>query len=423
MTHLKRLLSTACLILLVGTASAQPLPLPPKDPAAAGFSFDRLKRLHQGLAAEVDAGRYSGYIVLLARDAQIVDWRAYGWQDVEAQVPMQRDSILRIFSMSKIVTSVATLILLEEGKLRLGDPVEKFLPALANRQVFVGGTAEAPQLEPARRSVTIRDLLTHTAGYYYGEPWSAEEPLITLQKRAQIWQAENLDDFVARVAQVPLHEQPGTRYRYGINTDLLGAIVEKASGQRLDEFFQQRIFRPLRMVDTGFVVPEEKRSRVARIHHRGASGRVEPATDLGVDLVRSGPGLLSGGAGLYSTAGDYARFAQMLLNGGELDGARVLSRKTVQLMTQNHLQHVAVPHPFGIPSQGFGLGVRVVTNLGQSTVLGSPGMFGWDGLATTLVQIDPVERTVALLLCQHLPFNEDDLMATFTNGWYSALVE
>ena len=400
-------------------------PLPVTTPAAAGFSAGRLDNLHRTLAASVDTGRYAGYVVLLARDGQIVDWRAHGWQDVAAHKPMARDSIVQIYSMTKIVTSVAVLMLLEDGKLKLDDPVEKFLPALKDRQVLTGGTADTPELTPAVRPLVVRDLLTHTAGYYYDADWSAASPVaIALFQRARIWEATDLDDFVARAAKLPLREQPGTCYRYGISIDLLGAIVEKASGQRLDVFLRERIFSPLGMRDTGFGVAPENAGRLAKTYQRGAAGRLEEAPALfGTQAVNDGRGLLSGGGGLRSTAADYARFAQMLLNGGQLDGARLLSRKTVELMSQNHIAHLAAPHPFSRPEFGFGLGVRMVTDLGRSATLGSPAMFGWDGAATTLVWMDPKERIVAILLTQHFPYNQDDLFATFMNGAYSALVD
>lgn len=420
--HLVALLS---LILFAARAHAADWPLPATTPAATGFSADRLDTLHRNLAALVDTGKYAGYVVLLARDGKIVDWRAHGWQDVAARQPMARDSIVQIYSMSKIVTSVAVLMLLEDGKLKLDDPVEKFLPALNDRQVLTGGTADVPELTPANRSITVRDLLTHTAGYYYDADWSVDSPVaIELFRKAKIWESTNLDDFVARVAKLPLREQPGTRFRYGINIDLLGAIVEKASGQRLDVFFRERIFSPLGMRDTGFGVAPEKVDRLAKTYQRGADNQLVEATSFpGTQAVNDGHGLLSGGGGLRSTAADYARFAQMLLNGGQLDGARLLSRKTVELMTSNHIAHLADPHPFSRPELGFGLGVRMVTDLGRSATLGTPGMFGWDGAATTIVWIDPKERTVAILLTQHLPYNQDDIFATFLNGAYSALVE
>lgn len=400
-----------------------PTPLPAVAPAAAGFSPERLGVLHRRLASDVDAGKYSGYIVLLARDGKIVDWRAHGWQDIAAKTPLQKDSIVRIYSMSKLVTSVAILSLLEEGRLKLDDPAEKYLPALKNRMVVTGGTPDAPVLEPAKRAFTIRDLLTHTSGYYYPESWSADALPSEMMRRAKLDDAANLDDFITRLAAAPLHEQPGTRYRYGFSTDILGAIVEKVSGQRLDTFFRERIFAPLGMVDSGFWVPAEKRARLATVYERDASGKLVASAWANRDDVGPDRGVYSGGGGLFSTAADYARFAQMLLNGGQLDGTRILSRKTVELMTQNHLKHLADPHPFGARQLGFGLGVRVVTDVGEGNTIGSVGCFGWDGAATTNVQIDPKERSVALLLMQHVPFNQDDIIATFTNGYYSALVD
>jgi CubicO group peptidase (beta-lactamase class C family) len=425
MILLKRCFALLFLSLLPAlcAGAAAPTPLPSVAPAAAGFSPERLDTLHRRLAQDVDAGKYSGYIVLLAREGKIVDWRAHGWQDIAAKTPLQKDSIVRIYSMSKLVTSVAILSLLEEGRLKLDDPAEKYLPALKNRMVVIGGTPDAPVLEPAKRAFTIRDLLTHTSGYYYPESWSADALPVEMMKRAKLDEAANLDEFITRLAAAPLHEQPGTRYRYGFSTDILGAIVEKASGQRLDVFFRERIFAPLGMSDSGFWVPAEKQARRATIYERDASGKLIPSAWANVAEAGPDHGVYSGGGGLYSTAADYARFAQMLLNGGQLDGVRILSRKTVELMTQNHLKHLADPHPFGARALGFGLGVRVVTDLGEGNTVGSVGCFGWDGAATTNVQIDPKERTVALLLMQHVPFNQDDIIATFTNGYYAAIVD
>jgi CubicO group peptidase (beta-lactamase class C family) len=395
-------------------------PLPAATPAAAGFSTERLERLHQNLDRSVDDGSHAGYILLLARDGKIVDWRAHGFTNAVTKTPIQKDSIVRLFSMTKLVTSTAVLQLVEEGRLKLTDRIDQYLPALKNPKVFTGGTADAPVLEDARAPITVRDLLTHTSGYFYN--FNAPAELITLQKRANLWAAPNLTEFVARLGTVPLADHPGTAFRYGVSTDVLGALVEKVSGQSLDAFFQERILGPLGMVDTSFWVPAEKRARIARIHTPDSGGKLMLDTlENSDERCGADHGLRMGGAGLYSTAGDYARFAQMLLNGGQLDGTRILGRKTVELMTQNHLSGLAAPHPFGNREQGFGLGVRVITDLGQSPTLGSAGSFGWDGYATTTVLIDPRERTVALLLYQHLPYNEGDVFTLFTNGWYSAL--
>jgi CubicO group peptidase (beta-lactamase class C family) len=410
--------------LLVGSVplfavAASPLPI--TTPADAGFSSERLARLHQTLDQAVDAGRYSGYVVLLARDGKLVDQHAHGWRDVENKAPLAPDSIVRIHSMTKIITSVAILTLMEDGRLNLFDRVEKYLPALKDRKVLTGGTADSPVLVDASRPITINDLLTHTAGYYYNETWSAGSPvLIELFGRARIWEASNLADFVQRVALLPLSDQPGTRFRYGISTDLLGAIVEQVSGRRLDQYFQERILGPLGMKDTAFWISPENVSRRAKSYTRSPGGLVavpdEARRNVGPDH-----GILSGGGGLWSTANDYIRFAQMLLNGGQLDGVRILSRKSVELMRQNHIAHIADPHPFGRLDQGFGFGVRMVADQGRSQTLGSPGMFGWDGAASTLVWMDPQERLVSLLILQHFPFDQDSIHAAFANGVYSAL--
>jgi CubicO group peptidase (beta-lactamase class C family) len=404
-------------------AGAEPVwPLPHTTPAAAGISAERLDFMHRNLMQVVDQGKYSGYVFMLARDGKIADWRAHGWQNIAAKAPMQRDSIVRIFSMSKLITSTAVLKLMEDGRLKLTDPVEKYLPALKDRKVFVGGTADAPALVPAARSITIYDLLTHTSGYYYGGDWSADSAvLVELFTRENIFKSANLDEFISRVASLPLRQQPGTQFRYGISTDILGAVVEKVSGERLDVFFQRQILGPLGMSDTGFWVPQEKRGRLALIYIRDKDGTLIPSDAQNHNDVGPDHGLLSGGGGLYSTAGDYVRFAQMLLNGGRLSDVRILSRKTVELMTQNHIAHLADPHPNSKSEQGFGLGVRVITDLGESPTPGSVGAFGWDGAATTNVQIDPKERTIAILLCQHGTFNQDDIITTFTTGYYSAL--
>jgi CubicO group peptidase (beta-lactamase class C family) len=402
-----------------GRSPATAWPLAGADPEAAGFSAGRLERLHALMDRTVDDGSHAGYVLLLARDGRIVDWRAHGHRDAVARRPLARDDLFRIFSMTKIVSSVAVLVLLEEGRLRLDDPVGRFLPALSFPKVLAGGTAEAPTLVPAERAVTIRHLLTHTSGFTYDD--NPPPALAALWLRGNPFEAEDLDGFVARAAALPLAHQPGTAFHYGISTDLLGAVVEKASGQRLDDFLGERILEPLGLRDTGFWVPEEKRDRLALIHERGPDGRLALEGYFNGQHPTATRGLRSGGGGLFSTAADYVRFAQMLLDGGQLDGVRILGRKSVELMTADHLSGLPDPHPMGNRWQGFGLGVRVTTGLGQSPTLGSVGAFGWDGMATTTVQLDPRERLVAIALYQHLPYDEGGVFATFTNGVYAAL--
>jgi len=400
-----------------------PWPLPAADPEAAGFSAARLARLHALLDRTVEEGTRSGYVALLARDGKVVDWWASGYRDAVARTPLARDDVFRVFSMTKILTSVAALSLLEEGRLRLEDPVGRFLPALSVPQVLAGGTAEAPVLAPAARAITIRDLLTHTAGFTYADNGPAA--LEPFWQRGDPFRAEDLDGFVARAAALPLAHQPGTAFHYGISTDLLGAVIEKAAGQGLDAVLAERITRPLGLRDTAFFVPEAQRGRLALIHQRGPDGRLALETWFNAKRPTAARGLREGGGGLFSTAPDYLRFAQMLLEGGALGGVRVLSRKSVEIMTRDHLSVLADPHPAGSPLEsrafGFGLGVRVVTDLGQSATLGSPDAFGWEGMASTLVRIDPRERLAAMVLFQHLPYDEGGLFATFLNGVYEAL--
>ena len=311
---MKRLKSMGLVSLALSAAAlqapAEPAwPLPPTTPAAEGISAERLDLMHGNLRQVVDQGKFSGYVFMLARDGKIADWRAYGWQDIASKTPMQKDSIVRIFSMSKLITSTAVLKLMEDGRIKLTDPIEQYLPALKDRKVFMGGTADAPILVPATRPITIYDLLTHTSGYYY--PWNTDSDAVSeLLKRIKFMEAENADDFVARVAALPLREQPGTSFRYSISTDILGAVIEKVSGERLDVFFQQKILGPLGMVDTGFWVPPEKRARLASIYIRDANGTLILADAANNNNVGPGHGFLSGGgfawARLLAQAGERA---------------------------------------------------------------------------------------------------------------------
>ena len=403
--------------LLATPAFADP-PLPTASPESQGFSPERLERLHGRLKSLVDEGKYSGMVLLLARNGRIVDWQTYGLRDVEQRLPMEKDTIVRIYSMSKILTSVAALILHEEGRLKLDDPVSKYLPAFAKPQVMAGGTVEAPKLVAAKAPITIKHLLTHTSGFVYG---FGDSPVETRYRKSDMFEASSMDEFVARAAKLPLAHEPGTRFRYGISTDVLGAVIEKVSGQPLDVFVEERITKPLGMVDTGYDVPAEKMGRLAKVYRKkdGKFATVEP---VAASFAEKGRGFPTGGAGMFSTAGDYARFAQMLLSGGELDGVRILGRKTVELMTSNHLNHLPrITHEFS-EADGFGLGVYVRLDLAKSNALGSAGTFGWSGAATTNAVIDPQEKLVGILMAQHFPFNEGDLFWHFTTLTYQALV-
>ncbi len=396
-------------------------PLPVDAPAHEGISAARLAVAHHALDRYVDDGQYAGYVSFFARNGRIVDWHAHGWRDVEGKKPMEKDTIVRMYSNSKVITAVAILTLLEQDKLKLSDPIEKYLPELKDRQVLVGGTADAPKLEPAKRKITVLNLLNQTSGYYYDADYSAgNDVAIELFRRAHVWEAANMDGFIQRVAALPVLENPGERWRYGINIDLLGAIVERASGERFDRYLDEHIFRPLGMRDTGFWVPAEKMDRLAKLYDTDSSGKLVATRPLNArDPKPDGSGVQSGGGGLYSTSGDYARFAQMLLNGGELDGARILSRKTIELMSRNHIAHLAYPHPFDREDRGYGLAVQMVTDLGRSVMLGSEGMWGWDGAASTICWIDPKENTVLVMITQRFPYNAENFLNAFVDAYYA----
>jgi len=407
----------AALMLTASTAFAQPLPVAAPD--SQGFSPQRLGRIQSAIEQEVAAGRYAGAIWLIARNGKIVDWRALGARDREVKLPMEKDTIVRIYSMSKVIASVAAMILVEEGRLRLDDEVGTYLPAFEKMQVWKGGTVERPELVPAERPITIKQLLTHTSGLIYG---FGDSPLDKIYQEADPYAANSMAAFVDKAAALPLAFQPGERYAYGFGIDVIGAVVEKVSGQPFDQFVRTRITEPLGMRDTGFDLPADRFGRIARIYRR-ENGTLVPVEPFATVEAAPGKGFAAGGAGMFSTAADYARFGQMLLNGGELDGVRLLGRKTVELMMQNHLAHLDTPTTEPGGGDGFGLGGSVRVNVANAGEPGSIGQFGWAGAATTYFRIDPEERTLMLLLAQHAPFNEDALFQRFATLVYAALVD
>lgn len=406
-------------VLILLAALSLPAQLPTASPKAEGFEPARLAVMHATVKRFVGEGKHAGIITLLARDGKIVDFQTYGYRDLERQLPMERDTICRAYSMSKIITCVATLMLFEEGWFNLDDPVAKYLPELKDMKVWKGGTADAPQLELLKRPITIKHLMTHTSGLFYDFSAGNAE-LAKLCRDADLWSGPGLTNFIARLAKVPLMHQPGEAYTYGVNQDVQGALIESVSGKTFGAFLEERIFRPLGMKDTGFDVPSGKMSRLAKTYKHGPDGKFVEDKPILETSPEAGRGIESGGAGIFSTAGDFARFAQMLCNGGTLDGKRILGRKTVELMTANHL--VTLPNNQASSRQkGFGLGVEVTTDLGQLSGPSSVGQFGWYGAATTYCQIDPKERLVAIAFAQHFPFNEHGFFAAFQTGYYQAL--
>ena len=373
-------------------------------PETVGLSSERLKRLSEAMNGYVRDGKLPGGVVLLARRGKVAYVEAFGQRDKETNAPMREDSIFRIASQTKALVSVGVMMLQEEGRLLISDPVGKYLPEFRETTVAVPKQGGGYEVVKAKRAVTVRDLLTHTAGVGYGggvarDRWEAAK--ITGWYFAD--RDEPVGATVARMAALPFDAHPGERYVYGYSTDILGALVERVSGLPLDEFLRARIFDPLSMKDTHFYLPESKAERFAVVYSAKESGGLERAPEPG-GMVGQGAYLkgprksFSGGAGLLSTANDYARFLSMLLNGGELDGRRLLSRKSVELMTVDHLNGV----PFR-EGQGFGLGFSVVKDLGARGQTGSVGEYGWGGAYHSVYWVDPKEQMVVVYFTQLIP--------------------
>jgi CubicO group peptidase (beta-lactamase class C family) len=388
-------------------------PLPHASPSAVGISAERLARLDAAMQARVDGKDKAGIVVLIAKDGRVVHHKAYGMADIEAREPMRPDSILRLYTMTKPITSVALLTLYEQGKFQLSDPLEKYIPAMANLRVFKGVDASGNvTTEPLHRKPTIHDIFRHTAGFSYG---TGTSPVDRIYQDLGIdsARATSLREMVTeRLPQAPLLYQPGEQWVYSVSHDIQAYLVEYFSGMPFDQYLQKTIFGPLGMRDTCFGLARDKTARQTSVYGPSADGGLKlvedregrrPAGDAGSYARFSG--VPFGGTGLSSTATDYARFAQMLVNGGELEGVRVLGRKTVELMASNQL-----PPAVGMLSgrnagSGYGLGVIVLVDPPASGNLGSPGQFGWAGAATTWVIIDPKEKMVSVLLAQHTPID------------------
>jgi len=374
------------------------------DPAAHGFDVGRLKRLDNVIEAEIQGGKLAGAVMIVKRDGEDVVLKGYGHQDVEAGVPMKTDTIFRIASMSKCVTTVAALMLYEEGRFMLSDPVSKFIPEYAHSVVAVppppGSPADVKYVTmPAKRAITIHDLMTHTAGLTYGDMLAIDD-----YKKAKLYgwylldHDETIGEAMKRLASLPLAAQPGEAWNYGYGTDLLGYLVEVISGQPLDKFIEERITKPLKMVDTSFYLPPEKASRLAVVYgyENGKLVREEDSTKT--DFIQGPRKFFSGGAGLLSTASDYGRLLQMLLNDGELDGVRLLSPRTVALMHLNHTGDL-----FTGEGRAFGLGFWVNEKPGAYGELVGPGAYGWGSAYFPQYFVDPKEKLVGLLMCQLKP--------------------
>jgi CubicO group peptidase (beta-lactamase class C family) len=393
MLRLKPILIIVAAPFLCGAASfAQPLPMA-NHPEDVGFSSKRLDTTREVFKADVEAKRLPGAVLLMVRNGKIAFYDVVGYQDRAAQTPMKKDSIFRVASMSKPITTVAAMILAEENKLDVGAPVAQYLPEF--KDVKVGTEGVAP-----KRPMTVQDLMRHTSGLTYGI--FGNSPVDQMYRKANIFAAKSLEEMVKTIAGMPLLHQPGEFWEYSVSTDVLGRVVEVVSGTDLDSFERERITGPLKMKDTGFWVKPEAASRLAK-----ADGPPNPLFESATQK----PNVFSGGGGMLSTAGDYARFSQMLLNGGELDGIRILSPKTIALMTSDQLpatveRHTPVALAIGsfgpVPEMGtsFGLGFAVRVDPGRNPMPGSVGDFSWGGITGTLFWVDPQTKLVAVLMAQ-----------------------
>ena len=425
-------------------------------PENVGLSAARLSYIPDHFNRYVDDGKIPGYLVLIARRGKVAYLHRYGLRDVEARLPVEEDTIFRIYSMTKPITTIGVLMLYERGLFQLDDPVSEFIPAFKNLEVFESGDAENYQTVPAEREVTIRDLLTHTAGFTY--EFMKAHPVDALYRQRKLVGNNSSDmslqALVGHLSELPLLFSPGTRWSYSFATDILGYLIEVISGQSLDHYFAEQILEPLGMVDTAFTVSPDKVARFAAGYERDGNG-FRLVDKPGESIYLKQPKLFAGGGGLISTGPDYLRFTQMLLNKGQLEGAHLLGRKTVELMTSNNLPQngdlTSMGYTFysdtrrdgigvglgarynlrlgGVRSEtrhdgvGFGFGGSVLLNPATAHILGSPGEYAWGGAASTAFWVDPVEEMTVIFLTQLLPSSSYPIRRQLRVLTYQAIVD
>jgi len=390
------------------------------SPGEVGFSAERLKRIDAAMQRYIDQRKLAGIATLVARRGRVVHFERFGLQDIKANEPIQLDTIFRIYSMTKPITSVALMMLYEHALFHLTDPVSKFIPEFKKVKVFLND-GELADLE---REISIHDLLTHTAGLSYGD--EEDSPVDELYRQADLFSADiTLQEMIRRLTELPLAHQPGQVWHYSVATDVVGYLVELISGMSFADFLEDKIIRPLGMKDTAFFVPSEKMERFATVYGQTEEGNLEVLDVATAGDYTEALRLHSGGHGLVSTTADYLRFAQMVLNGGELDGVRLLGPKTVELMTANHLPPPLFPIAMGevqMRGFGFGLGFSVLMDVAQAGVMGSVGTHGWGGWASTKFWIDPQEGLIGILMLQYIPSDAYPIGEDFRTLVYQALI-
>lgn len=402
----------------------------PVDPESVGMSSERLKRIDTHFQKYIDGEKLGGIVTLVARKGMIVQFNEYGWSDVEKKIPIDVDSKFRIFSMTKPITSVAAMMLVEEGKLRLFDKVSKHIPEIANMEVFVDSTSKGIITEKPKREMTIHDLFLHTSGLPHNPPYrniayQGEDkiPLLNMYMKAKLREPEQtLEESIHELAKLPLLYHPGETRRYAVATDILARVIEIVSGKTFDQFLQERIFDPLQMNNTSFHVSQNELNKLPKVYMPSSDGGItEFDKEIKFDYVNGK--YLSGSGGLISTAHDYYKFAQMILNKGVLNGVRLLGRKTVEYMTINHLpKHIYDIYVIG-RGEGFGLGFFVTTDPVESKVMQSVGSHGWGGGLNTYFWVDPQEEIVAIIMTQFRPFMYYPVRDEFKTLVYQSLIE
>ena len=399
---------------LYAIALAQPLEI--TAPENVGFSSERLDRIKPLMQSYIDEGKLSGLATLVARHGEVVHFETYGMKNIESKDPITKDTIFRIYSMSKPVASTAAMILYEEGKFQLNDPVSKYIPEFKKLKVFAGGTADHPIVEDQVRELQIIDLFRHTSGFTYGWNPTAVDTLYGRNKVRD--PRESLHDMIVKLSDIPLLFQPGTQYNYSVSIDVLGYLVQVISGMPFDQFMQERIFGPLQMNDTGFYVPKDKLDRFATLYQLRDGALV--ASDVPKSSsYQKPPAAPSGGGGLVSTVSDYLKFAQMILNKGEYNGTRILGRQTVEYMLTAHF-------PDGLevnPGEVFGIGFGITTDPARTDILCSQGEAAWSGAANTFFWVDPREDMIYMVWTQLFPWGAYDFRNQFRVMVHSAIID
>ena len=404
--------------LLASSAPAFGQDLPAANPESVGLSSERLAHVTDALQAHIDAGHIAGVVAAVVRNGRLVYMKALGQANIEAARPMPEDAIFRLYSMTRSITSLAAMILWEEGAFRLVDPVSRYLPQFADQRVFAdAGSPSMDRTQSRSGNITVEHLLLHTSGLG--------------SRSSGIYRAEgvrlrsiSIEQMVDNAARTPLFEDPGTNWRYGISTTILGRLVEVWSGMPLEDFFQERVFGPLGMTDTGFWVEPQGAHRLATVYRPSPEGELRPYQIEEVPFTER-PVLIEGGVGLVASTMDFLRFSQMFLNGGELDGNRVLQPETVAMMTVNRIPGALLPIGFGRPTlgQGWGLGFSIIMDASQYAYPVNDGDFWWDGSAGTRFWIDPTENMVTIIMAQVSPSRGEGFREEFKTGVYEAIIE